>query len=135
MPLKQTNDPTKKISKEDTINLLMENSVILQKVVTNLSISLDSLSKQIENLLKLFEMSAKSVAEKTISTEMDTKKILQKVDNLTEQNKVIAKSLSLMHEKDLTPSQMQPLIQPPQETQEFQGGVDVRGYQRSISAK
>jgi hypothetical protein len=134
MPLKQESDSSKKMSKEDTVNLLMENSVTLQKVVTNLSINLDNLSKQIENLLKLFEMSAKSVAEKTISTEMDTKKIIQKIDNLTEQNKVIAKSLSLMHEKDMFSPSLPPLTQSPPE-EEFQGGIDVRGYQRSISTK
>ena len=64
---------------QDNIKLLAENSIALQRVVTNLALNLDQLSKQMERLLSLFENSAKSVAEKTINTETDTKRIIQKI--------------------------------------------------------
>ena len=82
--------------------ILIDNFVSLQKVMTNLSIKFDSLTTQISKLLELFEISAKSLAEKnieTIKTQGETKEILKKMDNLLDQNKIIARGLTLMHEK------------------------------------
>ncbi len=44
--------------------LLVENFVSLQKAITNLTVKFDNLSEQISSLLQLFEISAKSFAEK-----------------------------------------------------------------------
>jgi hypothetical protein len=81
--------------------VLIENFVSLQKVMTNLAVKFDSLSGQISRLLELFEISAKTLAEKdySIKTEPD-KKVMEKMDTILEQNKVIAKGISLLHENN-----------------------------------
>jgi hypothetical protein len=79
-------------------NALIENFVSLQKVLTNLAVKLDSLSDNITKLLELFEASAKSLAEKEAGA--DNKDIIKKLDNLLEQNKIIAKGLTLMSERE-----------------------------------
>ncbi len=78
--------------------VLIENFVSLQKVMTNLAVKFDSLSTQISKLLELFEISAKSLAEKGYSAEEN--KVAEKLDNLLEQNKIIAKGIALLHEKE-----------------------------------
>ncbi len=82
---------------------LIENFVALQKVITKNSEKLDSLSGQISKLLQIFEISAKSFAEKnfrpTGSNPADLQKeaeYLSKLNTLLEQNKTIAKGLSLL---------------------------------------
>jgi len=83
--------------------ILVENFVNLQKAMTNLAKKFDDLSTQISKLLQLFEISAKSFAEKlSAGTGTDIEKdkeFLEKLDRLLEQNKVIAKGLTLMEEK------------------------------------
>jgi hypothetical protein len=88
--------------KEKIEKVLVENFVSLQKVMTNLAVKFDSLSNQISKLLELFEISAKTIAEKGISAEGERtdKKVVEKLDNLLEQNKVIAKGIALLHERE-----------------------------------
>lgn len=83
--------------------ILIDNFVSLQKVMTNLSKRFDELSGQISKLLELFEISAKSLAEKEVSIKEDTKdqeEIKKKIDEIFKQNKIIAKGLTLLHEKE-----------------------------------
>jgi hypothetical protein len=81
--------------------VLIENFVSLQKVMTNLAVKFDSLSSQISKLLELFEISAKTLAEKgDLGENKEDKKVAEKLDNLLEQNKVIAKGIALLHEKE-----------------------------------
>ena len=131
-------------SKSEIEKVLVENFVSLQKVMTNLSIKFDNLTKQISKLLELFEISAKALAEKNFDLEKDgkDKKIIEKIDNLLEQNKTIARGLTLMHEKIpeqklnyppvQNPQQMQ---QPPVPQQTQQPQTEIEGYQKSISSK
>jgi hypothetical protein len=79
---------------------LIENLVELQKVHTNMAEKFDKLSGQIANLLTLFEMAARSFAEHPANqgTEKD-KEFLEKIDKLLDQNKTIAKGLTLMEER------------------------------------
>ena len=79
---------------------VIENLVELQKVHTNLAEKFDKLSGQITNLLTLFEMAARSFAEQPVNqgTEKD-KEFLDKIDKLLDQNKTIAKGLTLMEER------------------------------------
>jgi hypothetical protein len=86
--------------KTDINKALLENFVSLQRVLTNLSLRFDTLSDKIEKLLQLFEISAKSFIEKhgDKSFEKD-KELLDKLNNLGEQNKVIAKGLTLLEQK------------------------------------
>lgn len=77
---------------------LIENFISLQKVMTTMAIKFDSLSNQISKLLEIFEISAKSLAEKGYS--MEDRKVVEKLDSLLEQNKIIAKGIALLHEKE-----------------------------------
>ena len=77
---------------------LLDNFVNLQKVLTNIAVKFDGLSDQISKLLQLFEISAKSFAEKSSDSEIDGES-LDKLDTLLEQNKTIAKGIMLMEER------------------------------------
>ena len=91
-----------KLSSNSTNKILVENFVQLQKVMTNLAVKFENLSDNITKLLQLFELSAKSFAEKQESGTgglQKDKEFLDKLNTLTEQNKTIAKGLTLMEEK------------------------------------
>jgi len=100
--------------KDDVDKVLIENFVSLQKVMTNLAVKFDGLSTQISKLLELFEISAKALAEKDYSLGENTedKKVVEKLDNLLAQNKVIAKGIAMLHESNMS-SQQQPLVNQP----------------------
>lgn len=87
---------------EDVNRILIQNFVSLQKVLTDLVIKLDGLSDNIEKLLNLFETSAKSIAEKNPNFLNDNRDLTKKIDTLLEQNKTIARGITLMGEKDLS---------------------------------
>ena len=92
------------ISEGDTKlgKILIENFIGLQKVMVNLSVKFDDLSNKISKLLELFEISAKALAEKDLiiqQTARDDSKIIKEIGNLSEQNKIIARGLTLMHER------------------------------------
>lgn len=99
---------TKKISQKsmtissDRLNdILVENFVNMQKTLADLTVKFDNLADQISKLLQLFEISAKSFAEKLSTSVPDIEKdreFLNKLNALLEQNKLIAKGLSLMEE-------------------------------------
>lgn len=120
--------------------ILIENFVSLQKVMTNLSLNFDNLTKQISKLLELFEISAKTLAEKEFEIEKigSNKKVIDKMDNLLEQNKIIARGLTLIHEKIPEQQSNYPVsIQsPPQQIPEQQKPQrEMQGYQKSISSQ
>ena len=79
---------------------LIENFIGLQRVMVNLSTKFDSLSSQISRLLYLFEISAKSLAKKEISSsgDLEAKRIMEKLENLSQQAGLIGKGLALIHE-------------------------------------
>tara|TARA_Y100000034_G_scaffold41320_1_gene50837 strand:- start:1185 stop:1598 length:414 start_codon:yes stop_codon:yes gene_type:complete len=83
---------------KDTEKILIENFVSLQKVMTNLSLKFDGLTNQISKLLELFEISAKSLAEKNPNLGGHDKQIMNKVDSLLDQNKTIARGMALFGE-------------------------------------
>lgn len=94
----------KKMSKTELEEALVTNFINLQKVLTNLSIKFDELSNNINKLLQLFEISAKSFAEKyeqevPAKQEEIDKDFLKKLDSLLDQNKTIAKGIMMMEEK------------------------------------
>ncbi|MBU1252452.1 MAG: hypothetical protein KKC96_02575 [Nanoarchaeota archaeon] len=85
----------------ETSRALTDNFIALQRVMVNFSDRFDKLSLQISKLLELFEISAKSLARKDIesnSENKDTKKILDKLDNISQQAGLIGKGLVLIHE-------------------------------------
>lgn len=143
--------PKKKISKKNpsksrnpNINKsLAENFIALQKVMTNLAVKFDSLSIQISKLLELFEISAKTLAKKDIPfvAGKENPKVVEKLDTLLDQNKIIARSLTLLHEggeQTAAPQQMNqpspqrpPMMQQPSPVRQ----MNTNGYQKSMSAK
>jgi len=99
---KKKKSPSKKKEKKNIEGTLLENFVNLQRVLTNLAVKFDSLSDQISKLLQLFEISAKSFVEKEtpeLGDKEKDKEFLEKLDKLMDQNKTIAKGLTLMEEK------------------------------------
>lgn len=134
--------------KKNIEKVLIENFVSLQKVLVNLSVKFDGLAKQISKLLELFEMSAKSLAEKDFEIEKNSRenaRILEKIENVLEQNKIIARGLTLMHnkinepqgyppqmpERPRVPPQQKPPFRPPQKNM-MEGISDE--YHRPISS-
>lgn len=109
---------TPKISKDDAKlgRVLIENFVGLQKVMVNLSVKFDDLSNKISKLLELFEISAKTLAEKDLTIEKtarDDTRIMREMGNLSEQNKIIARGLTLMHNR-LSEEPEEPIERQPQ---------------------
>lgn len=89
-----------KVSKESLEDQTIHSLIELQKVHVNLAEKFDKLTQQIENLLALFELAARNFAKQPHmqSSEKD-KEFLEKIDKLLDQNKVLARGLSLMEEK------------------------------------
>ena len=127
----------KKLSDEDLQKALIENFISLQKVLTNLSIKFDELSSNISKLLQLFEISAKSFAEKYSTGDLTKQsqadqEFLKKLDSLLDQNKTISKAILLMEEKIRSRNNPQPMssqsIQPmmSEESNEFPGMIRSR---------
>ncbi|MFA6022745.1 MAG: hypothetical protein WC781_01515 [Candidatus Pacearchaeota archaeon] len=117
---------SKKMSDVEMQKLLVENFVGLQRTMADMAVKFNGLSDNISKLLTLFEISAKSFAEKqSVGITTEDKEFLEKLDKLLEQNKLIAKGLTMMEERvrekmpASTPApavviqqQMQPSIKP-----------------------
>lgn len=99
---KRSSKPVISRDAEKLNSILVENFVNLQRALTNLTVKFDSLADNISKLLQLFEISARSFAEKLATSMPDIEKdreFLDKLNRLLEQNKVIAKGLTLMEER------------------------------------
>jgi uncharacterized protein (UPF0335 family) len=91
---------SKKNKSKGIDNKIIENFVALQRVNTNLAEKFDKLTNQISNLLVLFETAARSFATSpTVQANEKDKEFLDKIDRLLDQNKTIAKGLTLMEER------------------------------------
>jgi len=103
MPKKRTTSSKTKTSSSANKSLekqLLENLVQLQKVHTDLAEKFNKLSHEISSLLTLFEVTAKNFAKSLPKGEMEKdKEFLDKIDRLLDQNKTIAKGLTLMEER------------------------------------
>ena len=92
------------LSKDEIQLALIDNFINLQKVMANLSVKFDELSLNISRLLQLFEISAKTFAEKYSAQEAAPSNLidaeyLKKLDTLLDQNKIISKGIMLIEEK------------------------------------
>lgn len=88
--------------------ILIENFVSLQKVLTQLSFKFDNLSMQVSELLKVFEESAKVIVKNELSEKKEdrsNKQLLDTMVSILDQNKIIAKGLSLMYEQITEPQE------------------------------
>lgn len=90
-------EPDKKGGKKHTLDLMFENFISLQKVLTNVAEDLSQLNAKLENLLNLFEESAKSFSEKRPEDEK-AKEIANKIDEISSQNRIIAKGVMLLEQ-------------------------------------
>lgn len=136
-----TKNKVEKVGRESVEKILVENFVSLQKVMVNLSVKLDNLAGQISQLLNLFEISAKSLAERggDLGSGYE-KRMMEKLDNLVDQNKTIARGVALLHEGEAEPNSFvtpQKFKSPPQSApqQSYESEGSVEGYQKSISSK
>ncbi len=101
--------------KKETDEMLLNNFIALQKVMVNLAVKIDSLSNQISKLLELFEISAKSLAKKDFEQESksnESKKILEKLDVISQQTGLIGKGLALIHEMN-SERKTEPILEMP----------------------
>lgn len=94
----------KKINQEELNLALIENFAMMQKSLANLTVKFDTLSDNISKLLQLFEISARTFIRKQegalpMFDSKEDKEMLTKLDSLLEQNKTIAKGLTLIEEK------------------------------------
>ncbi len=102
--MKKENTRKNVMSKDELQQALVDNFIGLQKVMANLSVKFDELSTNISKLLQLFEISAKTFAERysgqeiAPSTEVDNE-LIKKLNDLLDQNKTISKGIMLMEEK------------------------------------
>lgn len=78
-------------------DLLIENFISIQNVLTTLAGNLDKLNSQLGSLLNLFESSAKELAKNEFKMP-NNENVLKKIDELFEQNKTIAKGMTLLYE-------------------------------------
>jgi len=88
---------------------LMENFVSLQKVLTGLSGKFEAMTDRLSGVLDLFEDAAKSFVKKESSSNVPSvdweKEITSKMDSLFEQNKILARGLTLIHEEAVKANQ------------------------------
>jgi len=94
--------PKKKpMTKAELEKTLIDNFINLQKVLTNLAVKFDELSSNMSKMMQLFEISAKSFAEKYSREETgkSDKELLKRLDSLLDQNKTIAKGILLMEDR------------------------------------
>ena len=107
------NQPVKSMSREEIQQTLIDNFIALQRINANLSVKFDELSTNISRLLQLFEISAKTFAEKYSGKEsapanmIDTE-FIKKIDTLLDQNKIISKGIMLIEEKLRDKNENQP---------------------------
>lgn len=128
---------------ESIEKILVENFVSFQKVMVNLSIKFEDLSNKISKLLELFEISAKTLAEKGfdyVKEDKEAKRILETVDSLLDQNKTIAKGMTMMYEKFSEISQGYEKSHPEstgnsdhREASSEKEGLNFEGYEKSLN--
>ena len=92
--------PKRGKSKDSLDEKVLENIIELQKIHVNMAEKFDKLAKEISNLLALFELAARNFSKHPAAKigESD-KEFLEKIDKLLEQNKTIAKGLTIMEEQ------------------------------------
>ncbi len=129
-----------KVAPEKTENvqkILIENFVSLQEVMVNLSERLDNLTEQISKLLGIFEESAKAFMEKDIKimgggTDKD---VTDKLNQLLDQNKIIARGITLLHDSNSQNSREDQPQQPsPEQSAQMTNPEVANKYQKSISS-
>ena len=103
MKVPKTKESASKINLKNSSELektLVKNLIELQKIHIGVAEKFDKLSKEISNILALFEVTAKSFTKSVPMGEYEKDKdFLDKIDKLLDQNKTLAKGLMLMEER------------------------------------
>lgn len=117
--------------------MLIENFISFQNVLVDVSSKLNNLTDQISKLLELFEESAKAFMEKDLKFVGggSDRELSGKIDRLLEQNKIIARGITLLHEANSPqPMPAQQMQQPQQVPPQAKEQGNINRYQRSISS-
>lgn len=97
---------SKRVSKQDIIDQLVKNSVDMQKKSADLLISMDKLTKKVDNLIEIFKKAAEHIEKGEIK-----EPLARRLTDLLEQNKKIARGLILLERyvrsKEGMPSKLQ----------------------------
>ena len=120
MPKKRGSQSSNYKSEKSVIEkTIIENLIGLQKVHADLAEKFSKLEKQMSGLLNLFEAAARSFSEHpAVQASEKDKEFLDKIDRLLDQNKTIAKGLTLIeggmkeriygtHQESQRPTQVQ----------------------------
>jgi hypothetical protein len=99
--VKKTKTPSTKLKLDAELQeTLVHNLIELQKIHINIAEKFDKLSKEISQILALFEVTARNFAKNAPMGEYEKDKdFLTKIDKLLDQNKLLAKGLSIMEER------------------------------------
>jgi hypothetical protein len=141
--IKKTN-----LSKDEVQQALIDNFISMQKVMANLTVKFDELSNNMSKLLGLFEISAKTFAEKysgeaAAPSNLIDSTYIKKLDTLLDQNKIISQGILLIEEKlratsspenNPYPAKQQPYQQQPSNLPSMQQDADSP-YKREIGAR
>ncbi|MEM4271106.1 MAG: hypothetical protein QXO70_03355 [Candidatus Pacearchaeota archaeon] len=89
-----------KRQKEDINAKVLENLIELQKVYTSLAENFSKTSQKLDSLINLFENTAKSFISQPLSEETERhKEIISMLNQILEQDKIIAKGITILEEK------------------------------------
>ena len=94
---------------EKLIEQLIENNLILQKKETELMVNVNNLVKRIDRMLNVFEEASKHVME--VGEEKKIIELADKLEELLNQNKNIAKGLIMLEQYVKTKSQFESPMQ------------------------
>jgi len=87
-----------KIGREEKLDLLIKNTISLQKVITDLASDVNSLNADIKKMLTLFEEANKAFKEGKVQMPTMTGDLPEKINQLIEHNKIIAKGIVLLED-------------------------------------
>ena len=126
------------LSKDKIQLALIDNFIDLQKVMANLSVKFDELSLNISRLLQLFEISAKTFAEKYSAQEAAPSNLidaayLKKLDTLLDQNKIISRGIMLIEERLRDKTGYEPAPAEPISYPQMQKSPNLPSMQQSSS--
>ncbi len=96
MVKKKGDSGPKRMTKSQKEDLLIENFVGLQKVMTHLSLKFENLSDNLSKLLEVLELSARNYLTKEAPKDANSPELIKQVNYLIDQNKAIAEGLLLI---------------------------------------
>lgn len=96
---KEKKGSDEKRSQTELEKILIQNFVALQSSFSKMAVKMDGLTTNISRLLELFEKSAREFVGNQGMITKEEKEFIEKLDKLIDQNKIIAKGLTLMEER------------------------------------